>query len=135
MIKNNSRFLPLVLLGSLTLILSACGGSSDEEGDNSLAIDGRTPIAYVKRNVRAIGNPTDAFNFRAGGDLYMRQFASASSTEVDITGHLTNGQGDVSDPEVSYDGKRILFAMRLNTGSWKISVGSCRIRKYSSFRC
>ncbi len=120
---NKQSFIRIFALGIFTLGLSACGGGSSEEenNDSSIVIDGTTPIAYVKRSVNSVGNPTDAFRFNQGGDLYMRQLASASSTEKNLTGHLTNGQGDVSDPEVSYDGKRILFSMKKNSSdTWNI---------------
>ena len=115
------HFLHIPLLAIFALSLSACGGGSSDEDDGSVVIAGDVPIAYVKRSVNSIGNPTDAARFTAGGDLYMRKFASASSSETNITGSMTGGQGDVSDPEVSYDGTRILFSMRRNNSdTWNI---------------
>ena len=117
---NKLHWLRYFGLGITALVLSGCGGGSEED-DDSVAVDGNVPIAYVKRSVNSVGNPTDGARFNAGGDLYMRQFASASSSEINITGHLTNGAGDVSDPEVSYDGTRILFSMRRNSSdSWNV---------------
>ena len=103
--------------------LSSCGGGSSEEGSNSnVVIEGDKPIAYVERNSNTTGNPTDAATCSAGGKLYVRKLSSPSSSKIDVTSHLTNGQGDVSDLEVSYDGTKILFAMKLNCGSgtWDI---------------
>ena len=89
-------------------ILSGCSaGTSD-----SVTIDGDVAIAYVKRPTGSLGNPTDAITFTAGGDLFMREKSSPSATEINITGSQTNGLGDVSDPEVSYDGTKLLFTMR-----------------------
>jgi len=104
--------------------LSSCGGGSDESSssNNSVVIEGDKPIAYVERNSNTTGNPTDASTCSAGGKLYVRKLSSPSSSKTDVTSHLTNGQGDVSDLEVSFDGTKILFAMKLNcsSGTWDI---------------
>lgn len=101
----------------LAVVLSGCtSGSSD-----SVTVDGDVPIAYVKRPVTAIGNPTEAYTFSPGGDLYIRDQSSPSASETNITTAYTQGQGDVSDPEVSYDGTRLLFSMRRPTDSyWRV---------------
>jgi len=108
---------------SLIVLLSACSaGTSD-----SVTVDGDVAIAYVKRPTTTLGNPTDAIMFTAGGDLYMREKSSPSAVEINITGLQTNGQGDVSDPEVSYDGTKLLFSMRRaidpGWGIWEYDVG------------
>lgn len=97
--------------------LAACtGGSSD-----SITVAGDVAIAYVKRPVSALGNPTDAVVTGQGGDLYLRDKSSPSGTEINLTGAYTNGQGDVAHPNVSFDGKKIVFAMRRPTdASWSI---------------
>ncbi len=65
----------------------------------------------------AVGmNPTDA-NSAPGGDLMLREKSSASATERNLTARFTQGQGDASDPEVSYDGKKIVFVMKCLTGN------------------
>jgi len=90
------------------VLLSACSaGTSD-----SVTVDGDVAIAYVKRPTTTLGNPTDAIMFTAGGDLFVREKSSPSAAEINITGSQTNGLGDVSDPEVSYDGTKLLFSMR-----------------------
>lgn len=101
----------LFLFGIATLGGCSSGSSS------STTVDGDVPIAYVKRPVAAIGNPTEAYTFSAGGDLYIRDRSSPSAPETNVTGAYTNGHGDVSDPEVSYDGSKLLFAMRCETGA------------------
>jgi hypothetical protein len=97
--------------------LAACtGGSSD-----SITVAGDVAIAYVKRPVSALGNPTDAVVTGQGGDLFIRDKSSSSGTETNITGSLTNGQGDVNHPNVSFDGTKIVFAMRRPADpSWAI---------------
>lgn len=124
---NQKLILPIFATLS-TVVLSACGGGSGDEGaNNNVVIGGDKPIAYVERNANTTGNPTDAAMCSAGGKLYIRKLSSPSSSKIDVTSHLTNGQGDVSDLEVSYDGKKILFAMKLNCGS-----GTWNIYEYDS---
>lgn len=107
----------------LTAVLAGCGSSNS--GD-SLAIDegdkssGDFKIAYVKRSVDSVGNPTDAGRFRAGGDLFIRDLSAGAADETNITGALTNGTGDVSDLEVSYDGTRLVFSMCFDDHTWDI---------------
>lgn len=95
------------------LFLGACSGESND----STTTGNDVPVAYVKRPTGAFSNPTDSVNSADGGDLYVREKSSPSSPEVNITGSYTNGAGDVSDPEVSYDGTRLLFAMRCSAQS------------------
>jgi hypothetical protein len=96
--------------------LSACGsGTSSEE--NTLTVQGDVPIAYVKR-ANTIGmNPTNGAPSAPGGDLIIREKSSPSAPEHNITAQFTQGQGDASDPEVSYDGKKIVFSMRCPTSN------------------
>lgn len=117
----------LLLLTLLITVfgLSGCGGGGSESNDGLAAgpalINGRFQIAYVKRPVAAIGSPTDGVTFEPGGDLYVRDLASASAGERNITARYTSGAGDVADPEVSYDGSRLLFAMKgPNDLTWNI---------------
>ena len=96
-------------------LLAACSSGGDSGNGDDVA------IAYVKRNLASVGNPTDGAIFTAGGDLYMREKSSPSAAETNITGGYTQGRGDVSDPEVSFDGKKIVFAMRgPNDATWNI---------------
>ena len=87
--------------------LLACSGSSD-----SVTVNGDVPIAYVKRSTSLSINPTDGTNSAPGGDLMLREKSSASAAEHNLTARFTEGVGDASDPEVSYDGKKIVFALR-----------------------
>src|SRR5712672_1943613 len=107
-----------VALAATVAGVAACtgGGSSD-----SVTVAGDVAIAYVKRPVSALGNPTDAVVTGQGGDLYLRDKSSPSSTETNLTGSYTNGQGDVNHPNVSFDGTKIVFAMRGRTdANWSI---------------
>lgn len=114
-INTMNRRLYRVITLSLLLILGACSDSisfSSKDGASRAVVNGDFPIAYVKRPVAAVGNPTDGVTFRPGGDLYIRDVSSPSGVEKNITGQYTLGRGDVADPEVSYDGKKLLFAMK-----------------------
>ena len=78
---------------------------------NTVTVQGDVPIAYVMR-VNTIGmNPTNGAPTAPGGDLMIREKSSPSAPEHNITSTFTQGNGDASDPEVSYDGKKIVFAM------------------------
>jgi hypothetical protein len=104
-----------LLAGAGVLALSACGGGSSHNTDAStVTVQGDVPIAYVKR-VRTLGlqqNPTNGAPSAPGGDLMIREKASPSAPEHNITAQFTMGKGDASSPEVSYDGKKLLFAMK-----------------------
>ena len=88
--------------------LAACSSPNDD----SVAIEGNYPIVFAKRNSEALGSPTDAIEFEPGGDLMMMNLASPSAGMENLTSGYTQGEGDVAEPEVSYDGKRVLFSMR-----------------------
>ncbi len=99
-------------------MLAGCGSGSDSAtAAQTVTVNGDIPIAYVKR-VNTLGmNPTNGAPTAAGGDLIIREKSSPSAPEHNITAQFTQGQGDASDPEVSYDGKKIVFSMRCPTSS------------------
>jgi len=101
-----------LLLSVLTL--AACSGSGSS-GEDTVTVNGDVPIAYVKRATSVGMNPTDGANSAPGGDLMLREKSSASATEHNLTARFTQNNGDASDPEVSYDGKKIVFAMKCPT--------------------
>ncbi|MBT9598350.1 MAG: hypothetical protein IV094_20375 [Vitreoscilla sp.] len=93
------------------LALPGCSGSGKSEED-SLSIEGAVPIAYVKR-VNTMGmNPTNGAPSAPGGDLMVKEMSSPSAKEHNLTEDITQGNGDASDPEVSYDGKKIIFSLK-----------------------
>lgn len=114
----------------LSLALVGCGSGerSEPSGDpNTLTVQGDVPIAYVKRASTINLNPTTGVSFQPGGDLLIREKSSPSAAEFNVTQAYTQGKGDVSDPEASYDGKKIVFSMNcppannpLCTGHWNI---------------
>jgi hypothetical protein len=101
-----------VLTAASLLALAACGGGGGSSASDAVVVEGDFPVAFVKRDVSAVGNPTDGIIFAPGGDLMMIDLSSPSAKTENITAEYTKGAGDVSDPEVSYDATRLLFSMR-----------------------
>ena len=91
------------------LVLAGCSGSGSDS--STVTVQGDVPLAYVKRSTAMSMNPTDGTSGAPGGDLMVREKSSPSAPEHNITAAFTQGVGDASDPEVSYDGKKIVFAM------------------------
>ncbi len=109
---------PLIMLVA-ALLLGGCQG----EGQAPDPATADFPVAYVKRSIPMVEvegvqviEPTDirvSQIFQAGGDLYLRDRASPSADERNLTSGITNGEGDVRDVSVSFDGRKLLFALRL----------------------
>ncbi|UCC57481.1 MAG: hypothetical protein JSU75_06175 [Gammaproteobacteria bacterium] len=100
----------------LLSVLAACGGGEGQDPDPFVNDSG---LAFVRRPVvlddtGALVQPDirEALAFNEGADLFYRELASPSAPERNVTGVYTGGLGDVKDVEVSYDGARLLFAMR-----------------------
>ncbi len=116
------RVLLEVMICLLAASLVGCSGGGDVDlaggqGPDPVVLD--IPIVYVKRPLPADaqGNvmPSDArelISFNIGADLYVRDRASPSAPETNVTATLTQGLGDIRDLEPSFDGARVLFAMR-----------------------
>src|SRR5450631_1357237 len=84
------------------------------------------PLAYVKQPalpaVAVKGNNAapppdidarDLITSITGSDLYIRDTASAAGVETNVTKAITGGQGAVRDLDVSPDGKKVIFSLRL----------------------
>jgi len=109
----------LAAVGTLSLV--ACGGGS-RSAASTVTVQGDVPIAYAKR-VNTIGlNPTNGAPTAPGGDLIIREKSSPSAPEHNITAQFTLGLGDAATPEVSWDGKKILFSMRCPASN-AVSIG------------
>ncbi|HHM04364.1 MAG TPA: hypothetical protein ENJ19_01295 [Gammaproteobacteria bacterium] len=98
-----------------TLLLSGCPGT--EQKPDPVVAD--VPIAYIKRPVPVDeegallqSDVREPAAFVAGGDVYLRERASLSAPERNITAAVTRGKGDVKDLTTSFDGSRLLFALR-----------------------
>lgn len=109
--------LRLPVLAAVVLGLALAGCSRGTGSNSTVAVNGDVAIAYVKRSNTIAMNPTDGTNSAPGGDLIIREKSSPSAPEHNVTASITQGQGDVSDPEVSYDGKKIVFALRCPTSN------------------
>ncbi len=120
----------LLKLAALTLpMLIVLGCSSATTGHAPGVAGGQTltpgvtnfPLAYIKRPVLALSGANkitdidarDLITSITGGDLFVRDQASAGGAEVNVTASITKGMGDVRDLDVSPDGTKIVFSLRL----------------------
>ena len=112
-------------IAGAALLLAVSGCTSSDGGGGNVAVGGGQatdpvvldfPIAYVKRPVPVAGTPEpDArrlLDFQPGADLFVRDRASPSATDRNVTAELTQGAGDVRDVEPSFDGTKLVFALR-----------------------
>ena len=115
-------------------VLAACGGG----GSGSAGADPgvlEVPIAFIKRPLPTDnqGDPVqldirEPRFFTEGGDVFIRDNSSAVANESNLTEGVTGGMGDVKGLNVSFDGKRLVFSLRLfdpnpnddDTPSWNI---------------
>ncbi len=97
-------------LCTLSALLAACSGSGG--GDETVTVAGEVPLAYVQRSTEVSLNPTNGAPSAPGGDLIVREKSSPSAPAHNVTRRFTQGVGDASDPEVSHDGRKIVFSMR-----------------------
>lgn len=103
-------------------LLAALGCSSAQSGHAPGVAGGQTltpgitnyPIAYVKKPVpKKDIDARDLITSITGGDLYVRSQASAGGIETNVTKSVTLGKGDVRDLDVSPDGTKLIFSLRL----------------------
>jgi Hydrazine synthase alpha subunit middle domain len=99
------------------------------------------PLAYVKRpppamTAKADIDVRDLITSTTGGDLYIREQASPGSPETNVTASITTGMGDVRDLDVSPDGKKLVFSLRLplnpNKPNTDISQPTWKIYQYDA---
>lgn len=117
---SRSSNVPVIKLFSLSaafLLQAACGGGDTPDAGIQHQ---DLPIAYVKRPVPRDNNGDivqddlrEPSQFNPGGDLFFRARASASAKEINITGSVTLGLGDVKDVAVNYEGTKFIFSLRL----------------------
>jgi hypothetical protein len=114
-----TRILAGLTLAITALVLSGCGGGdTGAEGPDAGIID--YPIAYVKRPTPlddqgnfAQEDVRDPLFFGAGGNVYLRNRATTSASETNITSGIVGTTGDVKDLDVSFDATRLVFALRV----------------------
>jgi hypothetical protein len=112
---KQGRFAAFGVAAVAAAVLAGCSGGSTSEG--TVTVEGNVPIVYAKRSTTMRINPTNGSPFAPGGDLILREKASPSAPEHNLTAQFTQGVGDASDPEVSYDGKKLVFAMKCPTSN------------------
>ena len=107
-----------VLVAGAMLALAGCGGDSSDEGIDPGVIE--IPIAYIKRPAPQIpmgetstSDMRDPMRFTAGGDVYLRSSTGVAGSEEVLTRSITGGRGDIKGLNVSYDGLRLIFSLRL----------------------
>jgi len=115
-IKRISAYALIFLSG---FYLASCTTSSES---TESSVPG---VVFSKRSIDAIGDPLDPIEFSAGGDLMTLVPGSASGKLQNLTADMTNGEGDVSNPEIfpqtETDSFRILFSMRKNSAdNWHL---------------
>jgi hypothetical protein len=79
------------------------------------------PLAYIKKPVLGAGatalpadvDARDLITSITGGDLYVNPQASSAGPATNVTYAITHGKGDVRDLDVSVDGTKLVFALRL----------------------
>ena len=104
------------------LALISCGYSPP---DDIIQKSGQPALVFVKENSRltdhSIAMASNADEYYPGSDLYLLSPISSQGTLTNLTAQYTrrnqsdpNSYGATADPEVSYDGKHILFSMKEN---------------------
>jgi hypothetical protein len=131
-IRTLRRWCAAMAVGAGVAALSGCGGGAG--GSSGLLSGGQNPdpavqdfpVAYVKRplirddqGALETEDVRDPIAFHAGAELFVRDRASASAQERNITAGVfpNDAMGnppmyDVKDLSSSYDGKELVFAMR-----------------------
>ncbi len=128
---NFQTYLTAGLITACCLAITACSGGANDDKirigsgqstDSGTASGADFPIFYVKRITPDIAEATaDGVDdvrrlrlFNTNADLYMRDRASPSAAERNITArvHPANERWDVKDVDVSADGSKVIFAMR-----------------------
>jgi hydrazine synthase alpha subunit-like protein/WD40 repeat protein len=101
----------------LGIAISACSGGGSVDVGSGQTPDPATvdfPIFYVKRTIPE--NTDDLRELRdavPAANLYKRDRAAPGAAETNITARVTGEDPyDVKDVDVSFDGKKVVFAMR-----------------------
>jgi hypothetical protein len=101
----------------LAIALAACsGGGSVHVGSGQTPDPGTVdfPIFYVKRTIPLVTDDLRQLRDTApSANLFKRDRAAPGATETNITARVTTTKPyDVKDVDVSFDGKKVAFAMR-----------------------
>jgi hypothetical protein len=95
------------------------------------------PLAYIKRPVLTKDiDVRDLITSTTGGDLFIRNQVNSAGAEVNVTGSITLGKGDVRDLDVSPDGISVVFSLRLplnpNKPNTDVTQPNWHIYKYDA---
>jgi hypothetical protein len=113
-----------LVLALAALAIAACSGDGDGSvgigtGQDPDPVAPDFPIAYTKgplndedQDLQVNTDLRDVLRFAVGTDLYVRDRASPTAPERNVTERFTEGTGDVQGVEISSDGTKVLFAMR-----------------------
>src|SRR5271168_1629143 len=119
--ERHHGFLKLATLALPLLALLGCESATTGHapglagGQNLTPGITNYPLAYIKRPVitKDFDNVRDLITSITGGDVYIRDTASAGGAETNISASITMGKGDVRDLDVSPDGTKMIFSLRL----------------------
>jgi Hydrazine synthase alpha subunit middle domain/WD40-like Beta Propeller Repeat len=145
------RPLRLPILAAAAAGLAACGGGGDGsvgvgQGQQPDPVAPDFPIAFTKGPLfdddDDLQQSTDLRSLvrcNVGTDLYVRDRASPTAVERNVTFRVTEGEGDVMGAEISVDGTKILFAMRTECPDdlddpptwsiWEYEIAADRLRR------
>jgi hypothetical protein len=113
-----------LVIAAACSVLAACssGGNGTDvtigSGQDADPVTLDFPVFYVKRPVPdpeeddIVDDARTLRRFEIGADLFMRDRASVSAPEINITASQTEGLGDIRDLDVNFDGSKVVFAMR-----------------------
>jgi hypothetical protein len=113
-----------IALALVVAAVAACSGDGDGSvgigtGQDPDPVAPDFPIAYTKGPLNDTDDDPqvntdlrDVLRFAVGTDLFVRDRASPTAPERNVTRRFTEGTGDVSGVEISSDGTKVLFAMR-----------------------
>ncbi|MDJ0776622.1 MAG: hypothetical protein QNJ85_02085 [Gammaproteobacteria bacterium] len=110
------KWLGLLMLAGALVGIKGCGSSGDGIDPGVVEI----PLAYINRPIPLddMGDQVNAdlrepLLFSAGGDVYLQTTSQAGSDVTNITAAVTGGQGDVKGLNSDFEGKKLIFSLRL----------------------